>query len=277
MLLRRSRSLVFAALALAASSCAPSYLLGVKPAQPNTLFASGQPQAEASADQVSLRLNFLGYEPDWIVLNAEYRNDSNRPITIDPTAFRYEPLRETTAASAGVRVQRGALVPAVTAAASQRAPWPALPAAPLPAFNPEAHINQLQDGAAREANRAHRTDWMGVALFAVAIGSDIAGAGRHYDTPAQARNSATLHDIAWTYYAISSANKLRHAITAEALAQQAQQLSEYALRTVTLQPGQQVRGYVYLPRFDAADGLRVLAPVGQQQVALNFVQTHRRQ
>ena len=275
MLLRRSHSLVFAALTLAASSCAPSYMLGVKPAQPNTLFASGQPQVEASADQVSLRLNFLGYEPEWIVLNAEYRNNSGRPVTIDPTAFRYEPLRETAVARAGVRVQRGALVPAVAAAASQHAPWPALPAAPLPAFNPEAHINQLQDGAAREANRARRTDWVGVALFVAAVGSDVASLGR-YDSPAQARTSATLHDIAWTYNAISSANKLRHAVTAEVLAQRAQQLSEYALRTVTLQPGEQVRGYVYLPRFDDADGLRVLAPVGQQQVALNFVQTHQR-
>jgi hypothetical protein len=37
-----------------------------------------------------------------------------------------------------------------------------------------------------------------------------------------------------------------------------------------------VRGYVYLPRFDHADGLQVLAPVGRQQVALIFVQSHRR-
>ena len=275
MLRRHYRSLAFAALALAAASCAPSYMLAVKPAQPNTLFASGQPQVEASADQVSLRLNFLGYEPDWVVLNAEYRNDSRQPVTIDPTAFRYEPLRETATARAGVRVQRGALVPAATAAASQRATWPALPAAPLPAFNPEAHISQLQDNAAREANRARRPDWVGVALFVAAVGSDVASLGR-YETLAQARTSATLHDIAWTYNAISSANKLHHAVTAEVLAQRAQQLSEYALRTVTLQPGQQVRGYVYLPRFDAADGLRVLAPVGRQQVALNFVQTHQR-
>jgi len=43
-----------------------------------------------------------------------------------------------------------------------------------------------------------------------------------------------------------------------------------------LEPGQQVRGYVFLPRFDHADGLEVLAPVGQQLHSFAFVQSHQR-
>jgi hypothetical protein len=69
---------------------------------------------------------------------------------------------------------------------------------------------------------------------------------------------------------------VRHAATAETMAVRADQLSQYALRRVQLLPGQQVRGYVYLPRFDEADGLRVLAPIGSRQVPLDFVQTHQR-
>jgi hypothetical protein len=82
--------------------------------------------------------------------------------------------------------------------------------------------------------------------------------------------------VAWAYTAISNASRVRHAATAGALAQRAELLRQYALRRVVLRPGEQVRGYVYLPRFDQADGLRVLAPVGQQQVALDFVQSHQR-
>ncbi|MGI4874711.1 MAG: hypothetical protein ACRYFX_26445 [Janthinobacterium lividum] len=276
MLLRYSRQFAFSLLALAASACAPTYMLGVKPAQPNTFFASAQPQAEASAENVSLRLNFLGYEPNWVVLNAEYRNDSAQPVSIDPAAFSYAPLRETATAPAGVRVQRGELVPAVTAAASLRAPWPALPTAPLGAFSPEAHIGELEAGADREAAKARRTDWVGIALFAVVVGSQIASIGHGFDTPVQADNAAAIYNIAWAYSEISMANKMHHAATAAAMAQQARHLSEYALRPVLLQPGQQVRGYVYLPRFDDADGLRVYAPIGHQRAALDFVQTHQR-
>jgi hypothetical protein len=118
---------------------------------------------------------------------------------------------------------------------------------------------------------------VGIALFAVALGSDIASTTRRRsETYDQAQVRAVIHNAAWAYQAVSTANRVRHAATAEALAQRAGQLSEYALRRVILQPGQQVRGYVYLPRFDHADGLEVLAPVGRRQVAFSFVQSHQR-
>ena len=262
--------------ALATASCAPSYLLGVRPATPHTLFASDQPAAIATADSVALQLNFIGYEPEWLVFNAEYRNDSRQPIDIQPVGFAYAPLREAAEVPPARRVLPGEHVAAATAAASQRAPWPALPSAPLPALDPEPQISQLQAGASREAARASRPDWMGIALFAVALGVDIASSTRRTETIDQARARAAIHDVAWTYTAISNANRVRHAATAGAMAQRADLLAQYALRRVVLQPGEQVRGYVYLPRFDQADGLRVLAPVGSRQVPLDFVQTHQR-
>lgn len=90
------------------------------------------------------------------------------------------------------------------------------------------------------------------------------------------QSRVALQNIAWTYNAISGGNRVRHAATAEALARRAAQLRDYALRRTSLRPGQQVRGYVYLPRFDPADGLRVLAPLGTGQAAFDFVQTHQR-
>ena len=273
---RYARYLLGPLLGLATASCAPSYLLGVQPATPHTLFASGEPQVEAAADSVALGLRFLGYEPDWLVFEAEYHNDSRRPIAIEPAAFASVPLRAAELPAGRPHVQRGERVPAAVAAASQHAAWPALPPAPLLALDPEPSIDQLQQGANREAARASRPDWVGLALFAVALGADIASSTRHYETISQARGRATLHEVAWAYNAISSSNRVRHAATAEAMAQRAEQLRGYALRRGTLPPGQQARGYVYLPRFDAADGVRVLAPLGHSPVALDFVQTHQR-
>jgi hypothetical protein len=277
MFVRYACRLLAPLLAVATLGCAPSYLLGVQPAQPDTLFVSGEPAAEAAVDSVALRLNFLGYEPEYLVFNAEYYNDSRRPVDIMPTAFAYAPLREAGVVPPTQRIRHGERVPAAVAAATQHLPWPGLPPAPLAALDPEPQIVQLQDGASHEARKASRTDWVGIALFAVALGTDIASSTRRRpETYDQAQARAVIHNAAWAYQAVSTANRARHAATAEALAQRAQVLSEYALRRVVLQPGQRVRGYVYLPRFDHADGLQILAPVGQRQVALSFVQSHRR-
>lgn len=277
MVLRYTCRLLVSLLAAATTGCAPSYLLGVQPAQPHTLFASGELAAEAVADSVGLRLNFLGYEPEYLVFNAEYRNDSRRPIEIAPTAFAYAPVRAASVAPPTQRIQHGERVPAAVAAATQQLSWPAPPPAPLPALDPEPQLAQLEDGASHEAQKASRTDWVSIALFAVALGTDIASTTRRRpETIDQAQVRAAIHNAAWAYQAVSTANRVRHAATAEALAQRAGQLREYALRYVILQPGQQARGYVYLPRFDHADGLDVLAPVGRRQVALSFVQSHQR-
>jgi hypothetical protein len=251
-------------------------MLGVQPAESYTLRASDRDAAEATADSVALRLNFLGYEPDYVIFNAEYRNDSRSPVEVVPTAFGYAPLRQDSIEGPTWRVARGQRVPAAVAAATQHAPWPALPTAPLPALDPEPAIGELENNAGHEAAKASRPDWVGVALFAVALGMEVASSARGRETVAQAQTRAVIHDAAVTYSVIASANRVRHAATAEALARRAELLRQYALRRVVLQPGEQVRGYVFLPRFDQADGLDVLAPVGRQLVALRFVQSHQR-
>ena len=276
MFVRYACRLLLPLLAVATFGCAPSYQLGVQPAHPHSLFASGQPVAEAAADSVALSLRFLGYEPDYLVFDAEYRNDSPWPIEISPTAFAYAPVRAAGVVPPTQRIRHGERVPAAVAAASQHFAWPKLPPAPLPALDPEPQIVQLQNGAAKEATKASRPDWIGVALFAVALGADIASTTRRAETLEQAQARVAIHNAAWAYNTISTANRVRHAATADVLAARAEQLREYALRRVTLLPGQQVRGYVYLPRFDHADGLQVLAPVGRRQVALSFVQSHQR-
>ena len=96
------------------------------------------------------------------------------------------------------------------------------------------------------------------------------------ETPAQYQSRAAIHDAAITYSAISAATKIEHAVAAEVMQARAANLQEYALRKVTLEPGQQVRGYLYFPRYDAADALTVKAPVGGHVVPLEFAQVRRR-
>ena len=265
-----------------ATACAPTYQLALKPARASNLFAEGREQAQATADSVEVRLSFVCYEPTRVVFEAEYRNPTHRSLIIDPAAFRYEASRLPTPAPVpGQKARRpkplpGTEVTAAVAAASQALPLPPLPLQPVAAFDPEPEITALHARAAREAAKAERIDWFGVALSVASLATDVASIGKN-ETQAQYQSRAAIHDAAITYSAVSAATKIEHAVAAEVMQARAANLQEYALRKVTLEPGQQVRGYLYFPRYDAADGFVVKAPVGSRVVPLEFAQVRRRQ
>lgn len=282
--LSRLRLLLLALPALLAA-CAPSYYLGLRPARPTNLFVEGREQARAvGADSVEVRLNFVCFEPSRMVFEAVYRNPTRgQRLVVAPTAFACLPSRpETAAALPSAALARrpkpapGTTVSAAAAAASVGVPLPLLPALPVAAFDPEPEITQLQATAAREAAKARRVDWLGAALALTSVAVDVRSLGQR-ETRSQAQSRAALHDAVVTYQVASTAGKIGHALAADALRLRALNLQDYALRQVTLEPGQQVRGLLYFPRFDHADAVRVLAPVpGGGALPLDFVQTRTR-
>ena len=277
---RSLRSLRLLALAGLATACAPTYQLGLKPAQATNLFVEGREQALATADSVEVRLSFVCYEASRVVFEAEYRNPTTHALVVDPAAFQYEASRRPAPAYdfKGRRPKPlpGTEVTAAVAAASQAVLLPPLPPKPVAAFDPEPEITMLRANAENEAAKAARIDWFGIAFSAVSLATDVASIGKR-ETPAQYQSRVSIRDAAFAYNVVSTANKVEHAIAADVLQQRAAQLQEYALRKVTLEPGQQVRGYLYFPRYDAADALVVRAPVGSRVVPLEFAQVRRRQ
>ncbi|WP_226163421.1 hypothetical protein [Hymenobacter terricola] len=265
------------ALAGLTTACAPTYQLGLKPAKSTNLFVEGREQAQATADSVEVRLSFVCYEGNRVVFEAEYRNPTMRPLVVDPAAFQYEASRLPAPAPRARRPKPlpGTEVTAAVAAASASLPLPPLPPQAVPAFDPEPEITALHNRAESEASKAARIDWLGLALGVASVATDVASIGKR-ETVAQYQSRAAIHDVAVTYNAISAATKIEHAVTADVLQQRAAHLQEYALRKVTLAPGQQVRGYLYFPRYDAADALVVKAPVGSRVVPLEFAQVRTR-
>ena len=275
------RSLPLLALASLATACAPTYRLSLKPAQPTGLFAAGREQAQTVADSVEVRLSFVCYEFTRVVFEVEYRNPTRRALVVDPAAFRYEASRLPAPATAPDQKAKrpkplpGAEVTAAVAAASASLPLPPLPPQAVAAYDPEPEITALHDRAESETAKAARIDWFGIALGIASVATDVASIGKR-ETQAQYQSREAIRDAAVTYSVISAANKMEHAMAAEVMQQRAANLQEYALRKVTLAPDQQVRGYLYFPRYDAADGLVVRAPVGSNAAPLEFVQTRIR-
>lgn len=272
--------LLLLALPVLLASCAPSYYLGLKPARPTNLFVEGREQARAvGADSVEVRLNFVCFEASRMVFEAVYRNPRRgQRLVVAPTGFAYQPRRLQMAPAAAARRPNpapGAVVSAATVAAFAAVPLPALPAQPVGAFDPEPEITALQATAEREATKANRLDWLGAALALTSVAVDVVSSNKK-ETRRQVEGRATLHDAVVTYQVVATASRIGHAIAAEQLQLRALNLRDYALRNVTLEPGQQVRGFVYFPRFDAADTVRVFAPVPGGVLPLDFVQTHTR-
>ncbi|MET4075590.1 hypothetical protein [Hymenobacter sp. UYCo722] len=273
------RSLPLLALVGLATACAPTYQLGLKPAQATNLFVEGREQAQATADSVEVRLSFVCYEATRVVFEAEYRNPTRHALVVDPTAFRYEASRRPTPTydfKGRPRPLPGTEVTAAVAAASQSVLLPPLPPNPVAAFDPEPEITMLRATADREAAKAARIDWLGVALSTASLVSGVVSINQR-ETVSQHQNRAAIQDAAFAYNVASTATKVGHAISADQLQMRAAHLQQYALRKVTLEPGQQVRGYLYFPRYDAADALVVKAPVGSRVVPLEFAQVRRRQ
>lgn len=270
---------LLAVVGLATTGCAPTYQLGLKPATSTSLYSEGREQALAVADSVEVRLSFVCYEPTRVVFEAEYYNPTKRTLVVDPAAFQYQASR-LPAPPIGPNTKRpkpqpGAQVTAAEAAASMALPLPPLPPQAVSAFDPEPEITALRANADKEAAKAARIDWLGLALGAASLATDVASTGRN-ETRAQYESRAAVHNAAVTYSTLSSAARIGHAVAAEVMQQRAANLQEYALRKVTLAPGYQVRGYLYFPRYDAADGLVVTAPVGSSAVPLEFVQVRVR-
>ena len=271
--LRSARLLALAGLATA---CAPTYQLGLKPAQPTGLFTEGREQAQAVADSVEVRLSFVCYEPNRVVFEAEYRNPTRHALVVDPAAFQYEASRHARARArpqspapqaparhrSNGRRGRRQHGPAAAAAAAQR----------RACLRPRARNNlPARHAPTRKPTKPPASTGWGWP-WARPAWPPTWPASAAAKPLAQFQSRAAIHDAAVTYNVISAATKVGHAVAAEVLQQRAAQLQEYALRKVTLEPGQQVRGYLYFPRYDAADALVVQAPVGSRVVPLEFAQ-----
>ena len=275
------RPLCLLALTGLATSCAPTYDLALKPARPTGLFTNGREQALTVADSVEVRLSFVCYEPTRVVFEAEYYNPTRRPLIVDPAAFQYQASRLPALAPVpGQRAKRpkplpGDEVTAAVAAASMALPLPPLPPREVSAFDPEPEITVLRERAQKAADKAARIDWFGVALSVASVATDVASIGKN-ETRAHYESRAAIRDAAVTYSAVSAAAKVGYAVAADVMQQRAANLQEYALRKVTLEPGHEVRGLLYFPRYDAADALLVKAPVGNKAASLEFVQVRTR-
>lgn len=234
------------------TACGPTYFLSMHPSEGSGMWADGSETARQLHDSVDVRLGFVRYEVGRMVFEADLRNNTQRPLTIGPTDFSFQPIATQPVAS--------------TAAA------PYMPSR-LSAFDPEPQIQGLTSQIAQESEAATK----------VTTAEVLTSLGHVVENLASLKKTETKEQIAARESNQQSENdyytrqRLEAAAAADQHRAQLDELQHQSLRRNTVEPGQRVRGYVYFPRVDLADVIRVSAPGLAAGTTLDFTQTRTKQ
>lgn len=231
------------------AACSPSYFMITKPSQHSGLWPSGYARSKSqTADSVVVRLGFVRYEQQELVFEVDIRNESNRSVLVAPETFYYLPI---------------ATMPIVSVASAANFP------PRVAAINPEPRLEQLAARLAEETNLATKVSLWELFTTVSNLAENTPSNKKKKETELQVQEREERHHQVSVYF-----NEQRefHAVQADKLFELKQKLEYRLLCTTTLEPGQRTRGYVYFPRTDAANLLRVVASLANHPVTFDFVQ-----
>ncbi|QJX45414.1 hypothetical protein HMJ29_00070 [Hymenobacter taeanensis] len=219
----------------------------MKPATGTGQWSDGHETSLAFEDSVEVHMGFVRYEGTELVFEAEVRNTSQRPVLVAPAEFYYQPVATQPVASA-----------------SQGPTFPGRVAA----LDPEPRLQQLAQRLSYESEQATKVSF-GEVLTSVSHLTENVTSIKKKETNKEIDERAARQQSERNYY---TNQRLEHAAAAEQLRGKQQELDQNALRKNTLLPGQRVRGYVYFPRTDMADLLRLVVPLNERPLTFDFNQ-----
>lgn len=246
------RSLTAIAVTSLLTACGPTYFLSMHPSEGSGVWADGSETARQLHDSVDVRISFVRYEVGRMVFEADLRNTTRRPLTVGPTDFYFQPVATQPVAST--------------------APALYMPSR-LSAFDPEPRIQGLTSQVAQESEAATKVSTNEVLTNLSHVVEDLASL-KKTETKEQIAARETKQQSENNYY---TRQRLEAAAAADQHRAQLDELQHQSLRRNTLEPGQRVRGYVYFPRVDLADVIRVSAPGLAAGTTLDFTQTRTKQ
>ncbi|QNE38737.1 hypothetical protein F1C16_03790 [Hymenobacter sp. NBH84] len=234
------------------SACGPSYFLTMKPTAADTIWYEGREMMLQEQDSMLVQMSFVRYEGRELVFEAVVENGSSQPILVAPEQFYYQPV-VTQAATAGTATN----VPGRVAA-----------------IDPEQRMQQLETQLAYESKEATKVSFGELLTTLSHITENVASIKKE-ETEKEIDEREERQQSERDYY---TNHRIDHSIAADQVRYTKEEVEQRLLRKNTLPPGQYIRGYVYFPRTDAADVIRVVVPVNEQQPAtFDFTQDRTKQ
>jgi hypothetical protein len=239
---------------LGLSGCAPTQYLQLRPVSGEVGDYQGRSVTKITADSVEVVASFEREDMEYLALDVELKNHADQPLDVDPSNFRITLLD----ADKQPLVQPG-VVDFKQAA------------------DPEYEAGKMPTKIQREEARLKRNRIINTALFVAIIAADIASSS------SSNRNSRDFgrainrqNNLAVAFNALQVKRVIDH--TSFENKMQRFQFEEYrwrelAMKRTTLQPGQTVRGFVYLPKVKGSTYLNLTYPTPSGTLQLLFEQS----
>lgn len=213
----------------------------------------GRMVTRAEADSVVVVASFEREDMEYLAMDIEIKNRSGRVIDFDPSNFRYVALDANEDTLYEPRNQMLALF--------------------RTAANPTFESELVKDKVDKETRRLKTAKIINTVLLVAAVASDVSSSSRRQSGESWVRNRIT-HD--GMYNMIQAKRVIDHGAFADRMQRydfESYRWRELALRRTYIQPGESVRGFVYLPKTVQASFIKLLYPMPEAGgVTLTFMQ-----
>ncbi|MBC8084340.1 MAG: hypothetical protein H7Z21_14145 [Hymenobacter sp.] len=229
------------------AGCAPSYLLAIQPAWPDTPGEKSQSAVfDKYIDSVEVAVGFVRYEKTELIFQVEVINDSHQAVVVAPETFYYIPL------------DTSAVVASTTAALPIR----------VDALAPEQYLRKLTDQLNEQVAKSEKVGFLEILTTVTHVVEDVSSIKKQ-ETDAQIAERDQRHQ---DENAAFDGLRETHAGQADQIYDQRQIVERFLLRRDTLRTGQRALGYVHFPRTDAANRLRLVIFFNERPIPFDFTQ-----
>ncbi|ARK12393.1 hypothetical protein A6C57_19775 [Fibrella sp. ES10-3-2-2] len=222
-------------------SCTPTQFVRLQPVSGPVATVDGRLVTKASVDSVEVVASFEREDMEYLALDIEVKNRTQSPIDVNPADFQIDLLsadRQPLRLGDQVSIRQAA--------------------------DPNYELGRTDVKIRKEQRRLKTAKILNTVAMVAVVASDIASSSSrstNRDFRSWASNRAS-HDA--VYSLIQAKRVIDHGVFADRM--QRFQFEEYrwrelALKRSVVQPGESVRGFVYLPKVKEATYLNVSYPV----------------
>lgn len=227
----------------------------LRPVSGDVAKIDGRPTTKEEKDGIVVVASFERLDLQYVALDIEVKNKTDHLFDVDPADFKYTALDEE---------QHTVFI---TASAPQK---PLMFSAADPIHEADRTVYNQE----REVKRIKRAKVINTVLLVAAVASDVASSSRNNQRPERwVQNRITHNNI---YSAIQAKRIIDHGMFADRMQRydyETYRWKELALKPTTIQPGQSVRGLVYLPMSREAKHMLINYPVSDyESVMMTFQQ-----
>lgn len=217
------KSLLSVLITLSVYSCTTTSVMRLRPVEQESVFDGGKQIVKKEKDGIKIVASYDGRFEKYMVFDIEFFNNTNQPYTVSPKDFTFIPLdgdKQNLVSSDGKYMYS------------------------YQGIEPQNQINYVQSEIARQDAKIKRARVINTVLFVGGIVALIAGgSGRSESAWRTAQLGETAVQVAQVKRIIDHEN---YYSKMDKLNREGQIWSQENFRTSTLQPGQSLRGGVFL-------------------------------